>query len=223
MSERPAMARPRTQLLTSQKIHRAALELFDEQNNFSIPRLAQRLGVSPSSLYHHVSGGRTDIIKGIRALISQEAYSRGDFPPQGVTWQGQVRQWAINYRDAMGRHPMAIPALVGEPVDDTDTLNIYENLVQILETAGFQDELLLQALSLIDVLALGSAVDAASPEPPWKASHSVRPALSRALTSGHTGRRQDDAFNLGLDATIDKLEQMLVSPSEEMFTSKPAL
>ncbi|GAB3270614.1 TetR/AcrR family transcriptional regulator [Arthrobacter pigmenti] len=216
------MARPRTQLLTPQKIHRAALELFDEQHSFSIPRLAQRLEVSPSSLYHHVRGGRAEIIKGIRALISQEAYSRGDFPPRGVHWQDQVRQWAINYRDAMGSHPMAIPALVGEPVDDTDTLNIYENLAQILETAGFHDDLLLRALSLIDVLALGSAVDATSPEPPWETSPSLHPALSRALVSRHSGRRQDDAFALGLDATIDKLDQMLASATEEIPISKHA-
>lgn len=216
------MARPRTQLLTPQKIHRAALELLDEEHSFSIPRLARRLGVSPSSLYHHVSGGRSEIIKGIRSLISQEAYSRGDFPPRGITWQEQVRHWAINYRDAMGRHPMAIPALVGEPVDDADTLDIYENLAQILEAAGFRNELLLRTLSLIDVLALGSAVDAASPEPPWEPSPKPHPALTRALSSQGSDRRQGDAFTLGLDATIVMLESMLATPTEEISAAEPA-
>ena len=203
------MARPSTRILTPSKIFRAALERFDEKQEFSIPQLAKRLGVSPSSLYHHVKGGRTEIIEGIRALISQDAHDRGDFPPGDGSWQDQTRRWAISYRHAMGLHPMVIPALVGESVDDAPTLEIYEALAQILESAGFQDGLLLDALSLVDLLVLGSAIDAASPEPPWEPSEQDHPALSRALAVLENSRRQDSAFALGLDAVIAELERKL--------------
>lgn len=209
------MVRPTSPLLSSRKIHRAALDLFDEQRGFSIPRLAKRLGVSPSSLYHHVKGGRTEIIKGIRSLISQDAHNRGDFPPGEGPWQDQVRRWAVNYRTAMERHPMAIPALVGEPVDDDATLEIYESLAQVLQTAGFAGPSLLGGLSLVDVLVLGSAIDAASPEPLWCASEMRHPALWKALASQRTDRRQDIAFQLGLDAAIVKLEAMLADDCRE--------
>lgn len=202
------MVRPSSPLLTSRKIHRAALDLFDEPHGFSIPRLAKRLGVSPSSLYHHVKGGRTEIIKGIRSLISQDAHHSGDFPPGDGTWQDQVRRWAVNYRAAMERHPMAIPALVGEPVDDDATLEIYESLAKVLESAGFEGPALLAGLSLVDVLVLGSAIDAASPEPLWVTSEARHPSLTKALASQHSGRRQDIAFAFGLDAAISKLEEM---------------
>lgn len=205
------MVRPTSPLLTSRKIHRAALDLFDEQRGFSIPRLAKKLGVSPSSLYHHVKGGRTEIIKGIRSLISQDATNRGDFPPGEGTWQEQVRRWAVNYRDAMQRHPMAIPALVGEPVDDEATLDIYESLAQVLTSAGFEGRALLGGLALVDVLVLGAAIDAASPEPLWFASAARHPALTKVLAVQHTGRRQDIAFELGLEAAIVKLETMLAA------------
>ncbi|MHA7155704.1 TetR/AcrR family transcriptional regulator C-terminal domain-containing protein [Arthrobacter sp. TMN-50] len=211
------MARPSTRILTADKIFRAALERFDEKQEFSIPQLAKRLGVSPSSLYHHVKGGRTEIIEGIRALISQDAHDRGDFPCGEGSWQEQTRRWAVNYRYAMGLHPMVIPALVGESVDDAPTLEIYETLAQILESAGFQDGLLLAALSLVDLLVLGSAIDAASPEPPWEPRAHTHPALSRALAAQADSRRQDTAFALGLDAVITELERKLnlQTPSAE--------
>lgn len=216
------MVRPTSPLLTSQKIHRAALDLFDEQRGFSIPRLAKKLGVSPSSLYHHVKGGRTEIIKGIRSLISQDANSRGDFPPGEGTWQEQVRRWAVNYRDAMQRHPMAIPALVGEPVDDNATLNIYESLAQVLASAGFEGPALLGGLAMVDVLVLGAAIDAASPEPLWSASKSHHPALHTALSAQPGARRQDLAFELGLDAVITKLEAMLTATTGPVPGTPPA-
>lgn len=213
------MARPSTLILTPGKIFRAALERFDEKQEFSITQLAKRLGVSPSSLYYHVKGGRAEIIEGIRTLISQDAHDRGDFPRGEGSWQEQTRQWAISYRYAMGLHPMVIPALVGESVDDAPTLEIYETLAQVLETAGFQRELLLDALSLIDLMVLGSAIDAASPEPPWEPSERDQPALSRALAAQMEAdaRRQDRAFALGLDAVITELERKLnaSTPSPE--------
>lgn len=219
------MVRPTSPLLTSRSIHRAALELFDEPRGFSIPRLAKKLGVSPSSLYHHVKGGRTEIIKGIRSLISQDATNRGDFPPGEGTWQEQVRRWAVNYRDAMQRHPTAIPALVGEPVDDDATLDIYESLAQVLASAGFEETSLLGGLALVDVLVLGSAIDSASPEPLWSPSNVHHPALSKVLAVHNTARRQDLAFELGLDAAIMKLESMLAASSEanDPVSARPAM
>lgn len=220
------MVRPTSPLLTSRKIHRAALELFDEPRGFSIPRLAKKLGVSPSSLYHHVKGGRTEIIKGIRSLISQDANNRGDFPPGEGTWQEQVRRWAINYRDGMQRHPMAIPALVGEPVDDDATLDIYESLATVLTSAGFEGPSLLGGLALVDVLVLGSAIDAASPEPLWSPSNVRHPALSKVLAVHNTARRQDLAFELGLDGAIMKLESMLAASFEgahDPGSARPAI
>ena len=39
----------------------AALELVDKDGRFTVPELAHKLGVSVSSLYHHVAG-RADIV-----------------------------------------------------------------------------------------------------------------------------------------------------------------
>ena len=50
------MGRPRTPLLSADRIADAALELVNTTGGFTMPALAARLGVRPSSLYNHVAG-----------------------------------------------------------------------------------------------------------------------------------------------------------------------
>jgi AcrR family transcriptional regulator len=45
-----------------------------------VPELAQKLGVSVSSLYHHVAG-RAEIVEGIRGLLAGRFTSIGDDTP----------------------------------------------------------------------------------------------------------------------------------------------
>ena len=130
------MARPRTPLLSLEKIHTGALELVDELGDFTIPQLAQRLGVSPSSLYHHVQG-RPEIINGMRSIIGAQALA--GFPPGDGSWQEQAAAWTRNYRKVLSLHAKAIPLLVGEAVTDSPTLEIYERLAALLAGAGFDD------------------------------------------------------------------------------------
>ena len=50
------MARPRTTLLSRDIIGRAAIEFVDAGKDLQVVPLAKHLGVSVSSLYHHVDG-----------------------------------------------------------------------------------------------------------------------------------------------------------------------
>lgn len=63
--------------------------------------------------------------------------------------------------------------------------------------------------TLVDLLVLGSAIDAASPEPPWEPSKHNHPALTRTLAAQTGAGRQDSAFALGLNAVIAELERQL--------------
>ena len=59
------MGRPPVALLSTDRIASAAMDLVNTTGGFTIPELARRLKVSPSSLYNHVSG-REQIVELLR-------------------------------------------------------------------------------------------------------------------------------------------------------------
>ena len=63
--------RPRTALLDRDRIGAAALALVDQTGDFTLPELAQQLGVRTASLYHHVDG-RAGVIELLRAKVKDE-------------------------------------------------------------------------------------------------------------------------------------------------------
>lgn len=199
------MGRPRTPLLSKERIHRAALDLVDERGDFTLPDLARQLGVSPSSIYHHVQG-RPEIINGMRAIISAEILADGELPPGDGTWQEQTVRWARTYRNGLGQHAKAIPVLVGEAVTDDATLEIYERLAVLLTEQGFAPRAVVVAVSVLDNFVLGSAVDAASPETAWVSEPQRQPAFHTALSgAGLAGQRSDVAFEEGIVALVSGL------------------
>ena len=65
------MPRPRTPLLSTERIADAAMELVDAGSPFGVNAIARRLGVTPSSLYNHVSG-RDEIIELMRGRLGEQ-------------------------------------------------------------------------------------------------------------------------------------------------------
>ncbi|HEV7957017.1 MAG: Tetracyclin repressor domain protein [Microbacteriaceae bacterium] len=200
------MGRPRKPLLSKERIYRAALDLVDERGEFTLPDLARRLGVSPSSIYHHVEG-RSEIVNGMRSIISADVLADGQFPAGGGTWQEQAVRWARVYRNGLGQHAKAIPVLVGEAVTDDATLEIYERLAALLTDQGFPPRAVMVAVSILDNFVLGSAIDAASPDVPWVTRPPVHPALHEALSAADLSQhRSEAAFKAGVEALVDGLE-----------------
>lgn len=106
------MGRPRTPLLDRERITTTALELVDEQGDFSVPQIARRLGVQTASVYHHVDG-RDGIVELLRERICA-AIDGGTL--DGRPWDAAVAAWARSYRAAFAAHPKAIPLLTTSPV-----------------------------------------------------------------------------------------------------------
>uniref|UniRef100_UPI0028979B33 TetR/AcrR family transcriptional regulator n=1 Tax=Arthrobacter sp. TaxID=1667 RepID=UPI0028979B33 len=197
------MARPHTPLLSLEKIYGGALELVDELGDFTLPQLGRRLGVSPSSIYHHVQG-RPQIINGIRSIIGASALADRGFPPHPGPWQEQAEAWTRVYRRALSEHAKAIPLLVGEAVTDSVTLEIYERLAAVLAGAGFDDAQVVLGISVLDNLCLGSSVDTAGPSIAWRTEPGAQPVLHRALAGCRESldARSDAAFEAGLSAAL---------------------
>lgn len=200
------MGRPRTRILSPAIIAAAALEMVAEQRDFTIPGVAARLGVHPSSLYHHLPGGRRAIVDRMR----EELYSGIELAPlldASVPALDRLAAWMRAYRAATARVPAVIPVLVGAPVDDLRTLEVYEALFEILRDAAVPADRRVDCSAMIDAVVLGSAIDAASPAPLWQPGAADVPVLREAATHDDAGR-SDRGFELALEAVIAAIERL---------------
>ncbi len=214
------MPRPTTPLLSREKVLATALALVDATGSFTLPRLARELGVSASSLYHHVPGGRTEIVEGVRALVSRPfAVLRAD---DGEHWRSFAERWARAYRASMAAHPRVVPLLAAQTVTSPEVLAGYEALAAALERAGAGAHAVLHVITVLDCLVLGSALDAGAPVEVWADGGETTPALGRALraagartgdpTGDPTGDRSAESFELGLTSVLTGLQRALGLP-----------
>jgi AcrR family transcriptional regulator len=196
-------------VLTRARIVTAALTLIDEvgADSFSVNALATRLGVSPSSLYNHISG-KDELLVGVQEVIT-DAIDSAMFATQ--PWGQAVAGWARSYRAAFVRHPHAIPLFATSPVAGAiRTMEMYERVVRGFEHAGWTPERIIPAVVALESFILGSALDAAAPtgllSPGGAAVHV--PELSAAVDAHERAAAAasmsgaDVAFETGLAAMI---------------------
>ncbi|OIJ68115.1 TetR/AcrR family transcriptional regulator C-terminal domain-containing protein [Streptomyces mangrovisoli] len=192
------MGRPRTPLLDRERITTTALELIDEQGDFSVPQIARRLGAQTGSVYHHVDGR-----DGIVELLRERVASAMDVAALDVRpWDAALEGWARSYRAAFAAHPRTIPLLMTSPVRAPRVLEQYERAVTVLREAGFAAAEVMPLLIALENLVLGSALDLAAPEAMWElAEGTPTPRLAEALAAVGEGRA-DRAFEVGLTAFL---------------------
>jgi len=211
-----AAGRPRTAVLTRERIVGRALDLIDDvgADAFSIAALAGKLAVRPSSLYNHVAN-KEEILVGVQEVIVEaiDASMFDDLP-----WPEAVAAWARSYRAAFVRHPNAIALFATTPVAGAvRTMAMYEQVVLGFERAGWPDERILPAIVAFESFILGSALDAvAAPGvfSPGEAADQV-PHLSAAVIAddrlaAESGLPSTDrSFELGLTALVTGLSAAL--------------
>ncbi|MGX2997625.1 TetR/AcrR family transcriptional regulator [Streptomyces sp. JNUCC 64] len=199
------MGRPRTPLLDRERITTAALELVDGEGDFSVPRIAARLGVRTASVYHHVDG-RDGIVELLRERVCEAIDSTMlDTGP----WDRALTGWARSYRAAFAAHPRAIPLLTTSPVRAPRVLDQYERAVARLLDAGFDPADVMPVVTALENLVLGSALDLAAPESMWELpDRTVTPRLAHALAAMGPGRA-DRAFELALTGFVARAAALL--------------
>ncbi|HEY5882843.1 MAG TPA: TetR/AcrR family transcriptional regulator C-terminal domain-containing protein [Nakamurella sp.] len=199
------MPRPSQPILSRELICRTALAQLDRTGRFTVPEVAQKLGVSVSSLYHHVAG-RAEIVEGIRGLLASRFTPIADDLP----WADGVAGWARSYRDAFAAHPAVIPALVAQTISDPTTLRQYAALAGALTRAGFGPDSVVLAVTMLDNLCLGAALDVGAPSVIWEDSPALDSPLQAALARATLGAdRAEQGFEMGLNLTIRGLAEML--------------
>lgn len=192
------MARPKTPLLTRERIGRAAIALVDAGQELQVVPLAKRLGVSVSSIYHHVKN-RSDVIHAMREVLTQEFAL---VPHQEVTWEDTVRTSAHHMWRLYGSHPRVIPLLVSVVIDEPTTLDFYAVLIDALAEAGIPETEQLSTVETLEAFVFGVALDAGSP------NHIFEPTarqerLQRLVAQHPQGQaRNEQLFAHGLELLL---------------------
>jgi AcrR family transcriptional regulator len=122
-------------------------------------RVAQKLGVNPTSLYNHVAD-RAAMIEDLRALVSANIDSA---PLRELPWEDGLVAWARSYRVALARHHRAVPLLMTTRASAPVLLAEYEDFAVAAEAVGWPSAEVLPLLTAFESFILGSVLDMSGP------------------------------------------------------------
>lgn len=206
-AQRPA-GRPRTAVLSRERILAAAFELADTRGGvFTLAALARSLGVRPSAL-HHYFAGRDELIAGMRGQLTSRV---GDHGFDTLPWHEAVVPWARAYRLTFGAHPGIVAALATLPIaDEPESMLDYERIARAMHRDGYPEHRIVPAIVALESFIIGSALDSLTPEDnlrpvsaPEQTPHltrAERAASAHLLTRPHSAATE--TFEFGLAALV---------------------
>jgi AcrR family transcriptional regulator len=198
--------------LTRERIVAAVVAELDAHGaeRLTMRRLAQRLDVSSTALYWHVST-KEDLLD----LALDEVVGEAPVPDSGPDPWSALRALLFGWRAAMLAHPWS-PSLLGRPLLGPNVLARTEFLQAMLTRAGLSGIDLESATRLLSNFVIGAAMADAT----WRGMDD--PAVLDKVQAHITGRAElyptlnasgfvdrawsdDDVFLLGLDRVLDGL------------------
>ena len=200
------MPRPRTPLLSRERIRDVALELIDEHglSALSMRRLADALGVQAASLYTHYATKDHVLDAVANRLIAQVDTSGFE---QG--WRQGLLTWARSYHAALAAHPNAAPIIASGTQRRDEFLAMANAVHGGLVGAGWPARRATEISGAVKYLVIGAA------STPFASGFAddVQVYLDRYphLTQAHrlrsdAARIDRDSFELGLQALVRGLE-----------------
>lgn len=202
------MGRPRTPILSRQGIAKAALDIIDiyGEDEFTMARIARRLGVTTPSLYNHVES-KEDLVELVRALVVEPIDTTAF---RSAAWDQALAVWARSYRSAFSAHPNAIKLLATRPIRTPFVLYMYQDVIKGLLDGGWTIEQCLPIITAIENFILGSALDSVAPEVmiDVEGLREEVPLLTKA-TQIDDQSRANTAFEMGLHALVAGLRRIL--------------
>ncbi|GLY03777.1 MULTISPECIES: TetR/AcrR family transcriptional regulator [Actinoplanes] len=201
---RPEPERPRRGVpLTRDRIVATAVTLLDEQgaDGLTMRRLAERLAVTSTALYWHVTT-KDDVLD----LALDHVFGEVSLPDTSNDWRADVHALTARWRAVMLRHAWA-PGLIGRPMLGPNVLARTEFLQAALVRGGFADRALAVLTRVVANYVIGAAVTEATAhradaQRQVAADPETYPTL---IASGHldVGRwSDDDLFERGLAAIL---------------------
>ncbi|MFI9359846.1 TetR/AcrR family transcriptional regulator [Kitasatospora sp. NPDC053057] len=218
------MARPRTPLLSRERIVAAALRLIDDEGleALSTRRLATELSVSGPSLYNHFATKDELLDAVVDSVIGEVDLSmfdgvagtgegEGEGLPAGprTPWPEALHAWARSYRAALAAHPNIVPVLAQGPGRRPNALRLADAVFGHLVESGWPRGQATRIGALMRYFVTGSALASFAAGFPADAEvydAADYPHLGEAhRLAGHRGTVDEGAFETGLEALLDGL------------------
>ncbi|MFG3051646.1 TetR/AcrR family transcriptional regulator C-terminal domain-containing protein [Kitasatospora sp. NPDC048239] len=203
------MARPRTPLLSRERIVTAALQLVDAEglDALSTRRLATGLSVSGPSLYNHFAT-KDELLDAVVDSVMGEV-DLSMFADAAAPWPQALRDWARSYRAALAAHPNIVPVLAQGPGRRPNALRLADAVFGCLVEAGWPRGQATRIGALMRYFVTGSALAsfaAGFPEDAGLYDAADYPHLGEAhRLAEHRGAIDEGAFETGLEALLDGL------------------
>lgn len=218
-ARRPATDRQGRQPLSRARILVAAVQLVDEEGleSLTMRRLGQRLGVQGMSLYNHIPS-KAALLWGVMETVLAEMKPVYSGDPD---WRDRLRAGMRAFRAVGLAHPRVF-ALNTRPWPGAAAQRSSEDL-QTLSDAGFTQSQANYAFHALVSYVVGFVAweTAAILRDPAELAEGLRLApadLAPVHKELHekvawVARTQDDAFELGLEAMLNGLEDLLERPA----------
>lgn len=154
-------SRPR---LSRDRVLAAAVSLADREGAeaLTVRRLADDLGVHPTSLYNHVPS-KEAILDGVVERLFADVV----LPDRITTWQEWVRAIAACFRDLARAHPGAFMVLTRRPAETPLAYGITELGLEVFDAGGFSQVDAVQAVRAVSLAVLGCALNECPPMGDW--------------------------------------------------------
>ncbi|MFI8265779.1 TetR/AcrR family transcriptional regulator [Streptomyces sp. NPDC085665] len=211
---------PEHEPLSRDRVLRAAVGLADEGGVAAVTMraVAERLGVKPMSLYHHVPH-KEAILDGIVDAVFADI----ELPLDEPDWRAALRHRAHSARTVLGRHSWAIALMESRAHPGPATLHHHDAVLGILSRAGFPYALAGHAYSLLDSYVYGFALtEAALPFAPQDVEIAVGDYLAAFPVGAYPhlaefaaqhvlqpGYAYGSEFDYGLELILDTLAARL--------------
>lgn len=142
--------------LSRERVLQAALELVDRDglDQLTMRRLASDLGVEAMSLYTHVTN-KDDLLAGLTDLLWAEIAATA---PADDDWPAWLHAFGHAVRDAVHRHPNAMPVIVTGEVSPIPALELFADQLERADTGGLDRARAVSALRAVAAFALGCAM-----------------------------------------------------------------
>lgn len=177
-----SVGRPAAPVYTRQDVIRIALKIIDEQgpDNVSMRRIGRELGVTAASLYHYFKNKEEILVSVVRHLLHDVTVPEGEF-----SWQEHVIRSTLAYREAVAKHPNAVPLLLTRSWREFG-LNVVDKSIRKLDEAGVPAELHLVIMRASEMLGLASVLfDKHSNKEVYGDTDPRHDALAAALAADH--------------------------------------
>ncbi len=146
---KPGRPRAGAERLSRDAILAAALDLVDEAGieALSMRKLAERLGVDPMSIYHHLPN-KAAVFAGLAEVVF--AGLDAVQPRAGLSWQEELKDAARAYRAALQAHPNLALQVLSDPSAVSDVVVVtVEPFYRALDRGGLGPRAIFESVNTL--------------------------------------------------------------------------